>query len=94
MPWNILISVEGPSLQNFDFNYAINIIWWKDFNTTCRPNQLKRKEYQSSQPNSACDIENEVSTTTTSLLLGEWGKWRYCFLIFNLNLQFFLANNS
>ena len=36
------LSVEGPSLQNFAVNSAIDI-WWKGCNTTRRPNQRKGK---------------------------------------------------
>ena len=39
------ICVEGPSLQNFAVNSAIDT-WWKDCRTTRRPNQSQRKDYR------------------------------------------------
>ena len=57
------------------FNSAIDI-WWQDCNTAHRPNQQNiGKSISQDKANSACDTENEVSTTTTSLLLDEWDEW-------------------
>ncbi len=72
------ICVEGPSLQNFDVDSAIDI-WWKDCTTTRRPSQSERREYRprpsSSDVAAASPADNEERERETFIL----DDWDECF---------------
>lgn len=75
------ICVEGPSLEAFDVNAAINL-WWQDSCTSHRPNQQPRKDYRprqtsSSESQSTCSstsADNETETAST-LILDDWDEF-------------------
>ena len=55
------ICIEGPYLQNFDVNSAIDV-WWKDSNTTRRLNQQQQKAYLRRRYHFWCQITLFISS--------------------------------
>ena len=69
------ICVEGPSLQNFAVNSAIDTLW-KDCSTTRRPNQSQRKDYwPRASTSDTTQTDDAGEGTGTSILLDDWDDW-------------------
>lgn len=66
------ISVEGPELENFSADHAVQL-WWSD--RTRRPNQAPRKQYRKR----TSEIETESSSGESELepgsTLDAWDQW-------------------
>ena len=70
--------MEGPPLKTFSPKQAVEA-WWKDCNSTRRPNQSARKQYAprktaqtGASTSSATDQEAEVELQHS---LSEWDAW-------------------
>ena len=69
------IHVEGPSLQDFKPNSAVES-WWSSCKTSRRPNQSSRKEYSSRNAGastSSASISNVDDERCSSHI--EWDSW-------------------
>ena len=64
------INVEGPSLDNFSADRAINL-WWSD--RTRRPNQKPRKEYRKRKQTNNDDSDPEE--TASDFSIDHWDAW-------------------
>ena len=63
-------NVEGPSLDNFSADRAINL-WWSD--RTRRPNQKPRKEYRKRKQTNNDDSDPEE--TAGDFSIDHWDAW-------------------
>ena len=77
----LLLSIEGPPLQDFSPDPAIDL-WWKEKTTCRRPHQNPRKQYkkrqlQQSQSSSTSTADGSQSSSDDSDtdLLAEWDDW-------------------